>query len=46
MPHLAENRQARYDYDILDRFEAGIILTGAEVKSVKARQVNLRYYAC
>jgi len=29
------NRKAYYDYNILDKFEAGIILTGAEVKSLK-----------
>ncbi|MBI4426749.1 MAG: SsrA-binding protein SmpB [Candidatus Kerfeldbacteria bacterium] len=42
MPHLADNRQARHDYHILETFEAGIILTGPEVKSAKAGQVNLR----
>lgn len=30
-----ENRKATFDYDITDRFEAGIALTGAEVKSLK-----------
>lgn len=42
MPHLAENRQARHEYQILETFEAGIVLSGAEVKSTKAAQVNLR----
>ena len=42
MPTLAENRQARHDYHILETFEAGIVLTGPEVKSAKAGQVNLR----
>ncbi len=42
MPTLADNRQARHDYQILETFEAGIILTGPEVKSAKAGQVNLR----
>lgn len=42
MPTLADNRQARHDYNILETLEAGIILTGAEVKSAKAGQVNLR----
>ncbi|MBI4093316.1 MAG: SsrA-binding protein SmpB [Candidatus Kerfeldbacteria bacterium] len=42
MPHLAENRQARHDYEILETLEAGIILTGPEVKSAKAGQINLR----
>ena len=29
------NRRARHDYEILERFEAGIVLTGAEVKSLR-----------
>jgi SsrA-binding protein len=32
----AENRKARYDYAILDTFEAGIVLSGTEVKSLRA----------
>lgn len=42
MPHLAENKQARYDYEILETFEAGIVLTGPEVKAAKLGQINLR----
>ncbi len=42
MPNLAENRYARHEYHILETFEAGIILSGAEVKSAKAGQINLR----
>lgn len=42
MPTLAINRQARHDYHILETFEAGIILSGPEVKSAKAGQINLR----
>jgi SsrA-binding protein len=42
MPHLAENKQARHDYEILETFEAGIVLTGPEVKAAKLGQVNLR----
>ncbi len=38
---LAENRRARFDYDILETFEAGIELTGQEVKSVKGGRCNL-----
>lgn len=38
---LAENRRARFDYEILETFEAGISLFGYEVKSVKAGRVNL-----
>ena len=32
---VAENRRARYDYAIEDKFEAGISLTGTEVKSLR-----------
>jgi SsrA-binding protein len=32
---IAENRRARYDYDLLERVEAGIVLTGTEVKSLR-----------
>ncbi len=33
---VAENRRARYDYFLDDKFEAGIMLTGTEVKSLRA----------
>lgn len=36
-----ENRKVKFDYQVVEEFEAGIILTGAEVKSIKAGQVNL-----
>jgi SsrA-binding protein len=32
---IAENRRARFDYELLDRYEAGIVLTGTEVKSLR-----------
>ncbi len=32
---VADNRRARYDYEILDTFEAGIELKGSEVKSLR-----------
>ncbi len=38
----AVNRQAFRDYDILERIEAGLVLTGTEIKSVRAGQVTLR----
>ena len=38
---IAENRRARYDYHIEERFEAGIVLEGWEVKAVRAGQVQL-----
>jgi SsrA-binding protein len=39
---IATNRKARHDYLIEDTFEAGLVLTGSEIKSVRAGQVNLR----
>lgn len=42
MPILAENRQARHEYDILEILEAGLRLTGPEVKSVKNGSLNLK----
>ena len=39
---LATNRQARYEYEIFERFEAGVVLTGTEIKSVRAGRTNLR----
>ncbi len=36
------NPRAHYDYEILDTFEAGIALTGPEVKSAKARRMSLK----
>jgi len=39
---VASNRRARYDYEIIDTFEAGIVLKGSEVKSLRAGQVQLK----
>lgn len=39
---ISDNRQARYLYEILETHEAGIELTGTEVKSIRAGKVNLR----
>ena len=39
---VAENRKARHDYFVEDRYEAGIILTGTEIKSIRAGRVNLK----
>ena len=41
MKVLAENKKAYYNYEILEKFEAGIALIGQEVKSLKTRGVNL-----
>ncbi|MCK5211642.1 SsrA-binding protein SmpB [Candidatus Parcubacteria bacterium] len=42
MPTLAINKRARYDYEISDTFEAGIVLYGYEVKSIKTGQISLK----
>jgi SsrA-binding protein len=39
---VADNRQARFLYEILDSYEAGIELYGTEVKSIRAGKANLR----
>ncbi|MBN2856959.1 MAG: SsrA-binding protein SmpB [Candidatus Delongbacteria bacterium] len=41
-PNLAQNKKAFHDYEILDRYEAGIVLLGSEVKSVKSGKVSLK----
>ncbi len=41
MKVFAENKKAYFNYQILERFEAGISLIGQEVKSIKTRGVNL-----
>jgi SsrA-binding protein len=39
---ITHNRKAFHDYHILDRIEAGLVLTGGEIKSVRAGQINIR----
>lgn len=39
---ISENRKAYHDYFIEDKFEAGIILTGTEIKSIRNGRVNLK----
>ena len=38
---IAQNKKARHDYFVEDTYEAGIVLTGTEIKSVRARTVQL-----
>jgi SsrA-binding protein len=38
---IAENRRARFDYHIEERFEAGVVLSGWEIKAIRAGQVQL-----
>lgn len=39
---VAENKKARFDYHILETFEAGLVLQGSEVKSLRQGSVNLK----
>lgn len=39
---LAQNKKARHDYEIFETFEAGIVLTGTEIKSVRQARIQLR----
>jgi SsrA-binding protein len=39
---IAKNRRARHDYELLEKFEAGLALTGSEIKSVRGNRVNLQ----
>ncbi len=41
-PLVAQNRRARHDYDIVETYEAGIVLLGSEVKSLREGRVQLR----
>ena len=38
---IVDNRRARHDYELLERFEAGLVLTGTEVKSLRDGRVSL-----
>mgnify|MGYP001613374901 FL=1 len=42
MTLIATNRRAGFDYDLSDRYEAGLVLTGSEVKAVKAGRASLK----
>ena len=39
---LAQNKKARHDYNIVDTFEAGMVLTGTEIKSIRAAKIQIR----
>ncbi|MGX7013226.1 SsrA-binding protein SmpB [Vagococcus silagei] len=39
---IAQNRKARHDYTVIDTIEAGIVLKGTEIKSIRQRRVNLK----
>lgn len=39
---IAQNRKARYEYTIIDTVEAGIVLKGTEIKSIRGGRINLK----
>lgn len=39
---VAENRKARFAYEVVDTYEAGLVLTGTEVKSLREGQANIQ----
>lgn len=45
-PVIADNRKAGHDYHLLEQFEAGLVLTGTEVKAAREGRVNLREAFC
>ncbi len=42
MKIVADNKKARFDFEILETYEAGMVLLGSEVKSIRAGSVNLK----
>lgn len=43
---IVQNRKARFEYEIMDKYEAGIALAGTEVKSIKAGKVKITEAFC
>lgn len=39
---ISDNRKAKFDYDIIEKFEAGMVLRGSEVKSIRDKNVQLK----
>ncbi|MEI7890371.1 MAG: SsrA-binding protein SmpB [bacterium] len=42
MPTLAFNKRAHFDYELHEKYEAGLVLSGAEVKSIKTFHISLK----
>ena len=43
---VAQNKKARHEYEILEKFEAGLVLQGSEVKALRAKRANLNDAFC
>ena len=46
MKVIATNKKARHDYHLLEMYEAGIVLKGTEIKSIRAAKVNIKDAYC
>lgn len=46
MKLICQNKKANYEYEILDKYEAGIVLTGDEIKSVRAGNISINESFC
>jgi SsrA-binding protein len=42
MPTITTHKKALFNYEVLEKYEAGIVLSGAEVKSIKGGHINLK----
>lgn len=42
MPNYAVNKKAHFDYELLEKYEAGLALTGQEVKSIRTGHISLK----
>ncbi|MFA6995552.1 MAG: SsrA-binding protein SmpB [Patescibacteria group bacterium] len=42
MPQLTQNKKANFDYELLEKYEAGLVLYGHEVKAIRAGQISLK----
>ena len=43
---IAQNKKARHEYELLEKFEAGLVLQGSEVKALRAKRANLNDAFC
>ena len=46
MPNITQNKLANVEYEVLEKFEAGLVLTGEEIKAIRAHRVNLNGTFC
>ena len=46
MSYLAQNKLAGIEYEVLEKFEAGLVLTGAEIKAIRGHRANLNGTFC